>query len=127
MDEDWKQRFAATVKQFMAERGWSASELARQAGLGTDNISRYLSAKYVPGAKHLAKIAEAFGVQPAELYGSQPDECTAELRVLRNDPTQAQLRINQVIPLDIALQILTLANNAKAAQSSPDNGAAANN
>jgi transcriptional regulator with XRE-family HTH domain len=125
MDEDWKQRFAATVKQLMAERGWSASELARQAGLGTDNISRYLSAKYVPGAKHLAKMAEAFGVQPAELYGSPADECTAELRVLRNDPTQAQLRINQVVPLDVALQILTLANNAKA-QSFPDSGAAAN-
>ena len=115
MDDEWKQRLATNLRQLMTARGWSQSDLARAAGMGTDNISRYLSARYVPSAKHLAKIADAFGVQPTDLYGTHDDEGAflVELHVLREDPSRSMLKIRHVLPTEVAMEILALVNKAR--------------
>lgn len=122
MSSDWKQSFADTLRVLMAEKGWNQSELARRAGTGRDNISRYLNGKQVPTPIHLKRLADAFGVSPSALYPgavndvAESGEFSVELKLLRSDPTRAWVRIDQVMPTEIALQIVALANQAKPSQ-----------
>ena len=115
MDHVYLTHVAATLKQLLAQRGWNQSELARRAGIGADSISRYLNGQYSPSARHLAKIAAAFEVNPAEIYNAmeEADQYVAELRLLRDDPAHALLKINQLLPTEVALQILALANKGR--------------
>ena len=114
MDDDWKERLSSNIRRLLVARGWNQSDLARHSGVGTDNISRYLKGKYVPNAKHLGKLADALGVVASDLYGEQEsDEYAVEFRVLREDPSQALVKLNQVMPTEIAVQIVTLVNRAR--------------
>ena len=115
MEDDWKERLSGNIRRLLLQRGWNQSELARHSGVGTDNISRYLKGKYVPNAKHLGKIADALGVMASDLYVEQEesDDYAVEFRVLRDDPNHALIRLNQVMPTDIAMQIVTLVNRAR--------------
>jgi transcriptional regulator with XRE-family HTH domain len=111
MNDDLKQRLSSSIRRLLAQRGWSQSELARYAGVGSDNISRYLRGKYVPNAKHLGKIADAFGVVVSDLYGEQEqNDYVVEFKVLRDDPALSLIRVNQIVPTEIAVQILALLN-----------------
>lgn len=112
---EWKGPFGDTVRLLMAEKGWNQSELARRAGIGRDNVSRYLNGKHVPTPIHLKRIADALHVSPGILYpgGMNQDgetEFIVELKLIRSDPSQALVRINQVMPTEIALQIVALAH-----------------
>jgi transcriptional regulator with XRE-family HTH domain len=127
LDDDWKERLSSNIRRLLVQRGWNQSDLARHSGVGTDNISRYLRGKYVPNAKHLGKIADALGVQASDLYREQePDDYAVEFRMLRDDPSQALIRLNQVMPTEIAVQIVTLVNRARLSENSeiarPDDG-----
>jgi transcriptional regulator with XRE-family HTH domain len=51
----------------MADRGWNAAELARQAGLGENTVSRFLRGEIQsPGSA--AKIARALGYATPRRY-----------------------------------------------------------
>lgn len=64
--------FASWLQAQLDEKGWSQSELARRAGLGTEKramISGYLSRKRVrPEEDTLQAIAKAFGLPPEIVY-----------------------------------------------------------
>lgn len=87
--------------------------------MGRDNVSRYMNGKQVPSPIHLKKLADAFNVSPSALYpGGVKDvgesgEFSVEFKLLKNDPSQAWVKINQVMPTEVALQIITLANQRK--------------
>lgn len=115
MDMISRQRLAQTIRKLMLQNGWNQAELGRRAGVGTDNISRYLNCKYIPTVQHLNRIADALGVSAPDLYDDINDEKEEylEVKTLRRDPTQALVRIHRVLPTETALEIMALVNRAK--------------
>lgn len=52
-------------------RGWTQAELAERAGAGESRISTWENGKQMPRDSSVEKLARAFGVPPANLYGLQ--------------------------------------------------------
>lgn len=118
IDSQWGQHLADALRRLLQEKGWNQSELARRADIGRDNISRYLNGRHLPTPVHLKKLADAFGVSqdtlcPGDITEIFQPDYTVELKLLKDNPAQALVKINQVMPTEIALQIVALANSAK--------------
>lgn len=76
--EDERRAFSRRLYQLMREKGWSQSELAAVA-FGTtvrngretpnkrDRVSEYINGRAFPDERHLAALAQAFGVEAGEL------------------------------------------------------------
>lgn len=115
-----KQKFGQRVFVLMKERGWNQSELARQADLPRDTISTYIRAKSLPSPTSLQKLAKAFGMAPSDLLpnvvGSaiEADVPSVEMRVSTAAPDHAWLRINRLLPMSVAVKIISIINDAPA-------------
>lgn len=105
----------------MLEKQFDQTELARRAAqfmprkvFGRDNVSKYLKGVTLPTPLYLSALARALGVQPEELLPSttirlatnMEDNPRLALRAI--DENTAFLRINQEVPMAVALEILTL-------------------
>lgn len=106
----------------MVDRGWHQSELARRAAthmpnrkFGRDNISKYLAGVTLPSPLHLNAMAKALGMPPEELLptkngrllaGNMDETSRLDLRTV--DDKTVWLRLNQALPLDVALKIMGL-------------------
>jgi transcriptional regulator with XRE-family HTH domain len=117
MDEVRK-AFGRKVQTLMLKKGWNQSELARRADMGRDNVSGYIRGKNTPNSKHLQRLSDALGVTPDELFPGViateiSDESIMDVRVLRNDPTKSALRINAVVPNEVAFACMKLISEAK--------------
>jgi lambda repressor-like predicted transcriptional regulator len=66
--DDSEALFAANVQAAMIERGITQEELARAAGVTQPAISNMLNRRCRPQSRTIAKIAEALGKQPADLW-----------------------------------------------------------
>ncbi len=72
------------IIQWRGRRGWSQSELARQAGLSQGNISRIEAGiGKMPYGETLAKIASALGITVDELQGAPPPVPADDPELLR--------------------------------------------
>lgn len=60
--------FAVRLEQAMAERNITQSELARRIGVGQPAIANMLKRECRPQKRTVARLAEALGMQPAELW-----------------------------------------------------------
>lgn len=60
--------FVTWLKSELDKRDWTATDLARQAGLGNSTVTRILSGERNAGADVCAKIAEALGERPEEVF-----------------------------------------------------------
>lgn len=69
-----KAEFGRRLFSFMLEKGWSASELARQTKIGRDSISIYLRGKSFPNPQRLIKISEALGISVDDLAPGVPNK-----------------------------------------------------
>lgn len=69
---EWLKIFADNLVYHLQTTGMSQSELARAAGLEQGSISRYASARQMPGIKALINIANVLGITMDELmdFGS---------------------------------------------------------
>lgn len=69
---EWLNIFANNLVYYMESHGISQSELAKMAGLEQGSISRYASARQMPGIKALINMANVFGVSLDEFmdFGS---------------------------------------------------------
>jgi len=80
--------FAAWLTSEMDRRGWTNSELARQAGIAQSNISMVISGQKNPGLSFCVNVAQAFGYPPervlreAGLLPPAPSEDEPEYREL---------------------------------------------
>ena len=112
--------FRKTLKKLMDEKGMTQAELCREAShhLGSDigryNISYYLSGRSKPNKERRDAIAAALGVSGEELI---PDSAvtprsdgvgmSAPMEMSQIPGTdQVRLKIDQVVPWDLALKIL---------------------
>lgn len=69
MEKKWIERFAYNLRVTMEETGVSQAELARETGLSTGAIARYVSGERSPKAYHVGKIAEVLRVRTDDLLG----------------------------------------------------------
>lgn len=120
-----KQEFARRLQRAMVKKGWTQSELARQAArfapnkqMIRDNISKYIRAKVLPGPLHLAALCKALGMEPDELLPTRGmpsagghDRPPFDMRFLEDG--NAWLRINMAVPQSVALKIAELLQSGK--------------
>lgn len=121
-----KAEFARRLNRLMVLKGWNQSELAKRADavapagvrMGRDKISNYIRAKNLPSPLHLTILCEALGCEPEDLVPSRGVPEAGDDIQLSELPTadianaseegMAWLRINQVVPWPLALQIMAL-------------------
>jgi transcriptional regulator with XRE-family HTH domain len=112
-----KQEFGKRLYRLMLGKGWSQSELARQAGLPRDAISVYIRGKSLPTAVNLAALAKTFGVQEYELLPNHAesaideDNPAFEMKVSPSAPNVAWVRVNRMVSLSTAVKIAELLEN----------------
>ena len=56
------------IKELLKEKGATQKELANKMGMSEGNLSNILSGKFAPTLDTLQRIAEALGVDIAELF-----------------------------------------------------------
>lgn len=111
-----RKQFADRLYQLMDDRNWTQSELARQAGIERDSVSRYVHRKNLPDQVNLNKMAEAFKMSPEDLLPNysilaidiDDEDPAIEMRVVDSDPTRALLIIRREVPTIIAAKVIAL-------------------
>lgn len=66
--EEQEEGFAARVKAIMDERGWTQEKLAAETGVSQPAISNILNRECRPQQRTVSRFAEAFGVDPGDLW-----------------------------------------------------------
>lgn len=126
------QQFARRLYDLMTARNWSQSDLAREA-FGTttdyrgykvaknrDRISAYLRGKAIPDPKNLNLLAKAFGITPEELAPDlaataiERENPEMAMTMVSGHPDKVLLRINKLVPLPIAVRVLSLISDSEA-------------
>ena len=111
------QLFASRLQELRLNIGWSASELARQAEMGRDNICCYEKGKCLPNSKHLSKLSKALGVSPSYLisedkikldFEPQNQDEELEFKQIHDRPGFVKLKISKEVPFEKAIEILNI-------------------
>jgi hypothetical protein len=122
--------FARRLHKAMLEKGMSQSDLARKvwgtievtdkmgrtalAAKNRDRISVYLKGSGLPDPKNLSLIAKALGMTSEELApdiaGAAIEREAPEISMvaIAGSHDKVLLRINKLIPLDVAVQVINL-------------------
>jgi transcriptional regulator with XRE-family HTH domain len=119
-----KAEFARRLQTAMIAKGWHQSELARRASgymprgeqITRDMVSKYIRAFTLPSPKALEALAKAVGKKADELLPTRgvsaaADHPAFDIRGLEGG--NAWLRINQAVPMSVALKIMELLNRDK--------------
>lgn len=115
-----KQQFGKRLYRLMLGKGWTQSELSRQADLPRDSISVYIRGKSLPTPQSAQKLANALGVKIEELLPNQiesaidEDNPAFELRQSPNTPGVVWLRVNRLVSVPTGLKIAELLSNDNA-------------
>jgi transcriptional regulator with XRE-family HTH domain len=112
--------FAKRLQAAMTKRGWTQSELSREAAkhspdkkFGRDLISQYVRQRILPGPKHLHAMCKALGLEPADLLpvraiGRGDREPLPPMRLQGAGDGRVLLQINQTVDTAVALKIVQL-------------------
>jgi transcriptional regulator with XRE-family HTH domain len=109
-----KQEFGRRLQAVLLDKGWNQSELARRAHLGRDAISTYVRGRSFPEPASLRRIADAFGMDPAELLPNsleaaiERDTPSLEIKEAVGHPGLAWLRVNRRVTVLQALQVMQI-------------------
>jgi transcriptional regulator with XRE-family HTH domain len=112
-----KEQFGQRVYNLMVKKGWTQSELARQADMPRDSISLYVRGRTFPQPHNLQKLADALDVDPEQLLPNyaemaiQMDSPVIDIKVSSQNPKIAWLRVNRLVTTRTALSIAELLNN----------------
>lgn len=115
--------FSRRIQSILIDRGWNQSELARRSAkfmpdgsFGRDNISKYVKGPTLPTPLHLNAMAKALGVEPELLLPGRllatDMEADAPLQ-LKQEGNMAWLRVNQRVPMEVALKVAALLGGGK--------------
>ena len=69
---DLRQAFAANLRRFRHTKGISQEDLAYEADVNRTYLSKLEKGVSYPGLEIIAKLADALGVEPAELLMLSP-------------------------------------------------------
>lgn len=109
-----KQEFGKRLYRMMLNKGWTQSELSRQAGLPRDSISVYVRGRSLPTPLNAEKLARAFGVSVRDILPNlvesaiDEDQPAFEMRASVNAPSVVWLRINRAVSLSTAVKVAEL-------------------
>jgi transcriptional regulator with XRE-family HTH domain len=109
-----RQEFGRRLYNFMMQKMYSQSDLARASGMGRDSISQYVRGRSVPSPKNLVKLADALDVEVDVLfpnYNAQSnaiEQPTLELKSIEADAEHFWLRINMKVPAEKALAVMQI-------------------
>lgn len=109
-----KQQFGKRLYEQMLKKGWTQSELGRQADLPRDSISVYIRGRSLPTPSSLKKLADALGVEETELLPNyvesaiDDDTPMLEMKISPNAPNTAWLRVNRLVTVATAMKVLQL-------------------
>lgn len=108
-----RKEFAKRLFHLLGERNWNQSDLAREAGINRDSVSRYIRAQNLPDLVNLKKMADALGVEQNDLLPNfdmqaieDEEEPAYEMRASADDPSRSVLRFNREVPTSIAIKII---------------------
>lgn len=76
MADKVKEIFSANIRRYRNSFGYSQEKLAEIVGISTSFIASIETSKKFPSSKNIAKLADAFGLQPYQLF--QEPETTAQ-------------------------------------------------
>jgi transcriptional regulator with XRE-family HTH domain len=114
-----KQEFGRRLQALMLKKRWNQSELARSADLGRDAISTYIRGTSFPEPKNLQKLAEALEVEVEDLLPNavvramETDQAPMlEIRQAAGHPDKVWMRVNRMVPMEIAVKIFNILNEA---------------
>jgi transcriptional regulator with XRE-family HTH domain len=100
------------MRQLMAHKGMTQSDLGRASGLGRDLISHYMRGVRYPSPRNLRKLAVALGTQPGELDPEigVPDEpqFIAKIEQIDGDPARVLVHVRQVVTMRQALAVMEI-------------------
>ena len=129
---DEKRRFGKRLFELMAERGWTQSDLGRNAGIGRKLISDYVCGRSLPRPQAIVKLAQAFKVNPDELElltsrGRRFAQEAAlspefEITVTSVASGMAHVYVDRSFPVSIAIAIGKLVGDFYALDSSRSGG-----
>jgi len=117
--------FGRRIQVRLTERGWSQSDLAREASkhmpgkknLSRDNVSNYVRGVQIPGPLRMRAICAALGVDQTMLLPPQAiqsvDDKAPPLQATTLSDGRMFLQINQVTTLDVAMKIMALLGTEK--------------
>ena len=71
---DLRQAFAANLRQLRHAKGISQEDLAYEADVNRTYLSKLEKGVSYPGLEIIAKLADALGIEPAELLTLPSDE-----------------------------------------------------
>lgn len=109
-----RQEFGRRLYGLLIAKKLNQSQLATMAGVGRDSISRYIGGKTFPTPLLLAKMAEALGVEEAELlpnslkYAMDEEQPAIDLRQAAGHPGMAWLRVNRSMSFGTAAKIMAI-------------------
>ena len=112
-----KQEFGRRLYNLMVRKGWTQSELARQAGIARDSVSTYVRGRSLPEPLNLERLAKALGVSAAELLPNHmesaidDDAPSLELKVSTANANLAWLRVNRLVTTRAAMEIMSILND----------------
>lgn len=124
------QAFAKRLTELMARRGLSQSDLARaiwgnridnrgrDVAVNRDRISHYVRGSQMPEAKTLKLLAQALGVEPADLHPpldravGPKNPPSMAMTAVGGRPDVALLTVNRLVPLGVAVEVLRMLANA---------------
>lgn len=122
--EEARAEFGRRLYAAMLKKGWTQSELARQAELhangkrlGRDNVSYYVRGKVMAGPLHLQALAKALDVEPDDLIptrgvpSSESNHPAFDMRDLGDN--RVWLRVNQALTWDAAVAIMKILKEGK--------------
>ena len=119
-----RQEFGRRLQQLLDERSWNQSDLVRAVKaktgevIGRDAISTYINGRSFPTPKSLTLLCKALGLTREELFPNAVMQATdnehpaLELRQAQGHPGMAWLRLNRMLPFQVAAQIVALLDEA---------------
>ncbi|MBK3397641.1 MULTISPECIES: helix-turn-helix transcriptional regulator [Methylobacterium] len=115
-----KEQFGRRLYELMLEKGWTQSEMGRQADIPRDGISSYVRGRALPTRQNLTRLARALSVPESDLLpsrirnASDPDGSEVSVRISPDDPTRAWLRVNQLVSREASTRIQEILANDRA-------------
>jgi transcriptional regulator with XRE-family HTH domain len=118
-----KVEFGRRVYRLMINKGWNQSELARQADIARDDVSRYIRGVSIPTELKLVSLAKALDTTAAELLpgaahggsmATRPDTTPLvafSMQTSPDDPAIAWLTVNRFVKIQTGLEIAKLLQN----------------
>lgn len=106
-----RKEFGKRLSNFIGEKDWNQSDLAKASGMGRDSISHYVRGRSVPTPRNLKKLAAALGVETEVLfpnYDAQSnafEEPTFEMKSIDAEADKVWLRINMKVSTERALEV----------------------